>query len=251
MCEERSEVKYTRKQEKISDQFWSLDSYSLEQSTTFRSFDYEMPARRRFAGSESDDNFSVLIDSGDGVITSDHNQSKLAEDPYSGDEKKKYANPRSNFYGVGSFSVPTGITKWSSSIGSFLHQQIVQAGNVNVEQLFFENNPTSEKQFAAESVINNSVNDSDEFDSDKSEIVIMASRDRTGEFFNAIRSMQGRNIARAVNIKDPRKATQLQSYSEFMMAAKLIGKNIASTYSKLEKLTLRKYTLQICLLQFL
>jgi len=41
-----------------------------------------------------------------------------------------------------------------------------------------------------------------------------------------------------VNIKDPRKATQLQSYSEFMMIAKHIGKNIASTYSKLEKLTL-------------
>lgn len=73
------------------------------------------------------------------------------------------------------------------------------------------------------------------------EIVVMASRDRTNEFANAIRSMQGRNIQRAVNIRDPRKAKQMQSYSEFMGVAKLVGRNIASTYTKLEKLTLRKY----------
>lgn len=66
---------------------------------------------------------------------------------------------------------------------------------------------------------------------------IMTARDRTAEFSNAIRSMQGRNIARATNIRDPRKARQLQSYSEFMNIAKIIGKNIANTYSKLEKLT--------------
>lgn len=70
---------------------------------------------------------------------------------------------------------------------------------------------------------------------------IMASRDRSTEFANAIRSLQGRNIQRAVNVRDPRKAKQLQSYSEFTMIAKHIGKNIASTYAKLEKLTLRKY----------
>jgi hypothetical protein len=34
---------------------------------------------------------------------------------------------------------------------------------------------------------------------------------------------------------------QIQNYSEFMMIAKTIGKNIASTYAKLEKLTLREY----------
>lgn len=66
---------------------------------------------------------------------------------------------------------------------------------------------------------------------------IMTARDRTAEFSNAIRSMQGRNIARAANVRDPRKARQLQSYSEFMNIAKIIGKNIANTYSKLEKLT--------------
>ncbi|XP_005184158.2 syntaxin-5 [Musca domestica] len=73
---------------------------------------------------------------------------------------------------------------------------------------------------------------------DKESIVVMAARDRTGEFNNAIRSLQSRNISRAVNIRDPRKAKQVQSYSEFMMVAKMIGKNIASTYAKLEKLTM-------------
>ncbi|KAH8282921.1 hypothetical protein KR054_010770 [Drosophila jambulina] len=70
------------------------------------------------------------------------------------------------------------------------------------------------------------------------EVFIMAARDRTGEFANAIRSLQSRNITRAVNIRDPRKAKQVQSYSEFMMVARFIGKNIASTYAKLEKLTM-------------
>ncbi|XP_017056508.1 syntaxin-5 [Drosophila ficusphila] len=70
------------------------------------------------------------------------------------------------------------------------------------------------------------------------EIFVMAGRDRTGEFANAIRSLQARNITRAVNIRDPRKAKQVQSYSEFMMVARFIGKNIASTYAKLEKLTM-------------
>ncbi|XP_065355543.1 syntaxin-5 [Calliphora vicina] len=73
---------------------------------------------------------------------------------------------------------------------------------------------------------------------DKESVVVMAARDRTGEFNNAIRSLQSRNISRAVNIRDPRKAKQVQSYSDFMMVAKMIGKNIASTYAKLEKLTL-------------
>lgn len=202
-----------------------------------------MPARRRFAGSESDDNFSVLIDSGDGVIGSQqqNNNSNLIEDPYSGDEKKKYATTNS-VYSVGGFSVPTGLTKWSTNIGSFLQQQIVQAQNVTVEQIFFENNTNDAKPFAVAAAVDNTVDDSifDDCEEKIEEIVVMACRDRTGEFVNAIRSMQGRNIARAVNIRDPRKATQLQSYSEFMMIAKHIGKNIASTYSKLEKLTLCK-----------
>jgi hypothetical protein len=72
------------------------------------------------------------------------------------------------------------------------------------------------------------------------EIFVMTARDRTGEFANLIRSAQGRNINRVVNLKDPKKVKQMQSYSEFMTTAKSIGRNIASTYTKLEKLTLCK-----------
>ncbi|XP_063981986.1 syntaxin-5 [Diachasmimorpha longicaudata] len=77
-------------------------------------------------------------------------------------------------------------------------------------------------------------------DTDTSDIypVVMTSRDRTNEFANAIRSMQGRTAARAATVRNPRQARSLQSYSNFMMIAKNIGKNIASTYTKLEKLTI-------------
>ncbi|XP_076641371.1 syntaxin 5 [Halictus rubicundus] len=66
----------------------------------------------------------------------------------------------------------------------------------------------------------------------------MTSRDRTNEFVNAIRTMQSRTAARTAVVQNPRRARQLQSYSNFMMIAKNIGKNIASTYTKLEKLAL-------------
>lgn len=68
---------------------------------------------------------------------------------------------------------------------------------------------------------------------------IMTARDRTSEFINTIQSLQGRNIARAVAARDPKKSKVIQSHTEFMLIAKNIGKNIASTYAKLEKLTLR------------
>lgn len=70
---------------------------------------------------------------------------------------------------------------------------------------------------------------------------IMAARDRTKEFSKAIQSLQSRQITRAVNIRDPKKSMYVQSHAEFMMIARTIGKNIASTYAKLEKLTLCKY----------
>lgn len=66
----------------------------------------------------------------------------------------------------------------------------------------------------------------------------MTSRDRTNEFANAIRTMQSRTAGRAAVMQNPRRARQIQSYSNFMMIAKSIGKNIASTYTKLEKLAL-------------
>lgn len=71
----------------------------------------------------------------------------------------------------------------------------------------------------------------------------MTARDRTSEFSNAIRTLQSRSITRALNIRDPKKATQLQNYGEFMMIAKHVGKNIASTYTKLEKLTLCMFSM--------
>lgn len=66
-------------------------------------------------------------------------------------------------------------------------------------------------------------------------------RDRTAEFNSAVRSLQGRQIARAVQVKDVKKVKALQSYGEFMMIAKSVGLNISNTYAKLEKLTLRKF----------
>lgn len=195
-----------------------------------------MPARRRIPESEADDNFSVLI--GDTVDANE--QKKLATNcsqQFSGDSKKEFitgAGQRfvGNNYSVAGFAIPNGLTKLSSSIGQFLQQQVTQA------------NEERSSAVSAASAASSKVpigygidDDEDDFDFNREpEIIIMASRDRTGEFFTAIRSMHGRNIA--VNIRDPRKATQLQSYSEFMMTAKMIGKHIASTYSKLEKLTL-------------
>ncbi|XP_076181979.1 syntaxin 5 [Ptiloglossa arizonensis] len=79
-----------------------------------------------------------------------------------------------------------------------------------------------------------------EIDKKQTDIVpaTMTSRDRTNEFVNAIRTMQSRTVARTAVLQNPRRARQLQSYSNFMMIAKSIGKNIASTYTKLEKLAL-------------
>lgn len=70
-------------------------------------------------------------------------------------------------------------------------------------------------------------------------IEIMTARDRTMEFARAIQSLQSRNITRAVNLRDPRKATSMKNHGEFMMIARTVGRNIANTYAKLEKLTLR------------
>ncbi|KAL0267484.1 UNVERIFIED_CONTAM: hypothetical protein PYX00_009737 [Menopon gallinae] len=66
----------------------------------------------------------------------------------------------------------------------------------------------------------------------------MASRDRTKEFSTTIQNLQARQISRVVNVRDTRKSRYIQSHAEFMMIARTIGKNIASTYAKLEKLTL-------------
>lgn len=69
---------------------------------------------------------------------------------------------------------------------------------------------------------------------------VMAARDRTNEFISAVRSLQGRTLARPV-VRDERKAQMLETYSQFMGMAKVISKNITSTYAKLEKLAMCEY----------
>jgi syntaxin 5 len=73
----------------------------------------------------------------------------------------------------------------------------------------------------------------------------MASRDRTKEFATTVRSLQGREMTRVATtaVKDPRRQQNLFKYAEFMVIARTIGKNISSTYSKLEKLTMCKFFL--------
>ncbi|XP_026489475.1 syntaxin-5 [Vanessa tameamea] len=66
---------------------------------------------------------------------------------------------------------------------------------------------------------------------------VMAARDRTQEFASTVRSLQGRTLARPI-VKDERKAAVLATYSQFMSMAKVISKNITSTYAKLEKLAM-------------
>ncbi|GBP22774.1 Syntaxin-5 [Eumeta japonica] len=68
--------------------------------------------------------------------------------------------------------------------------------------------------------------------------LVMAARDRTAEFVATVRSLQGRTLARPV-VRDERKAAALETYSQFMSMAKVISKNITSTYAKLEKLALQ------------
>lgn len=70
---------------------------------------------------------------------------------------------------------------------------------------------------------------------------VMASRDRTSEFVSTVRSLQGRMLTRPA-VRDVQKAAVLETYSQFMSMAKVISKNITSTYAKLEKLALCKLT---------
>jgi hypothetical protein len=79
---------------------------------------------------------------------------------------------------------------------------------------------------------------------------VMAARDRTNEFIATVRSLQGRTLARPV-IRDDRKAAVIETYSQFMSMAKVISKNITSTYAKLEKLAMCKLYLHIYLSTFM
>ncbi|XP_073827037.1 syntaxin 5 [Musca autumnalis] len=124
------------------------------------------------------------------------------------------------------------------AIRNFIQQPLKAVTGSYQEVETLSTNNTYPDQFSGRGHPIQEIDDDLEDIFDKESVVVMAARDRTGEFNNAIRSLQSRNISRAVNIRDPRKAKQVQSYSEFMMVAKMIGKNIASTYAKLEKLTM-------------
>lgn len=161
-------------------------------------------ARRRFGPEEANEPFSVVT-IGD---ANNHQREDYVEKP--------------------KYPAASG-TSWLPSIPQKFLSSVINTSSFGSQPKQPEQK-TSEKAFLL----------FEEDDKENEPEFIMTGRDRSTEFANAIRSLQGRNIQRAVNVRDPRKAKQLQSYSEFMMIAKHIGKNIASTYAKLEKLTLRK-----------
>jgi len=66
-----------------------------------------------------------------------------------------------------------------------------------------------------------------------------SSRDRTAEFRNTVRSLKGRNLNNNGHISRSNGAVvATREASQFMDIARSIGKDITSTYTKLEKLTL-------------
>lgn len=174
-----------------------------------------MPARRRVTGhSESDDNFTVVIDS-----------------PISYNQEEKVKYPAQSSW--------TGHLQFGQQIFQSISTKVQQVTQIpqNLDFSSVLPNTSSPQAVQSPSPTRDSIFDQEE----ETQIeFIMTARDRTAEFGNAIRSLQSRNIQRAVNIRDPKRVKQMQSYAEFMMIAKTVGKNIASTYAKLEKLTLCK-----------
>ncbi|XP_071529096.1 syntaxin-5 [Panulirus ornatus] len=65
----------------------------------------------------------------------------------------------------------------------------------------------------------------------------MASRDRTQEFARIVRSQQGSYSNGVLPHSEGKRPRDLRQYKDFMQRSKLIGRNISSTYAKLEKLT--------------
>jgi len=68
-----------------------------------------------------------------------------------------------------------------------------------------------------------------------SNMVVASSRDRTREFTDTVRSLQGRSMNGHAGFKHGKNFSQA---SHFMKIARAIGADITKTYSKLEKLTL-------------
>uniref|UniRef100_A0A182QTU8 t-SNARE coiled-coil homology domain-containing protein n=1 Tax=Anopheles farauti TaxID=69004 RepID=A0A182QTU8_9DIPT len=190
-------------------------------------------ARRRYGADDTGDSFAVItIGSDGGPVTSNNSSStsRVEDIP----EKPKYPPPST-------------ATSWlPSSISQRIFATVAPApAHPEPRNAWQQEGPPKQggNFWSGRKIDETIVDGDDDYDDPlgKDNLIpefTMTARDRSGEFASAIRSLQGRNIQRAVNLKDPRKAKHMQSYSEFMMIAKHIGKNIASTYTKLEKLTL-------------
>lgn len=182
-----------------------------------------MSARHRFPGADSGDQTVLTLGDGPEFEGSDVSQQPLIDH----DQKKYFKKPYSSSWGFPSSNFTNAFTSFTASAINNINSTILAQQQSQEQKPLIASNPSS-------------VSDLLSLDRDAEEFLVMTARDRTSEFSTAIRSMQGRNIQRAVNVRDPKKAKQMQSYSEFMMVAKHVGKNIASTYNKLEKLTLCK-----------
>ncbi|KAF0306674.1 Syntaxin-5 [Amphibalanus amphitrite] len=67
---------------------------------------------------------------------------------------------------------------------------------------------------------------------------VQACRDRSGEFSAVVRALRERQQAAPAPAAAAARPAALSRHKEFMAVAKLIGRDISQTYSKLEKLTL-------------
>ncbi|GIY87886.1 syntaxin-5 [Caerostris extrusa] len=65
----------------------------------------------------------------------------------------------------------------------------------------------------------------------------MACRDRTVEFKSVIKNKEGRLVKRKYVPIKKRSIKNMEAWTHFMQTANQIGKDITSTYAKLEKLT--------------
>lgn len=110
---------------------------------------------------------------------------------------------------------------WS---GSGVSKQTDQLSSVGAHWNYSGSNSVS--QWSPESSYLHNADDSD-----------MASRDRTQEFVRIVRSQQGSQTNGVLPHQDGKRPRDLRQYTEFMQRSKLIGRNISSTYAKLEKLT--------------
>lgn len=204
---------------------------------------YEMPARRRVTGSESDDTFTIVVDDSSAPVYGPEIKGPALASTWTGHFQQTGHQLFQTFSNT--------VAQVSSSTSAFINPtaknsfitplNVVQAQTRSQQYQQQQSSVPITPQRSTSDLISYGRQQEEEDSEPEPEIeFIMTARDRSGEFGNAIRSLQSRNIQRAVNIRDPKRVKQMQSYAEFMMIAKTVGKNIASTYAKLEKLTLCK-----------